>query len=313
MYQHSVQQPQQHAGPDISLLAPILQEQWNHAANARLGSIVVRPQTNRKVSWQCDRCPDGHPHQWLASVASRTTGSKCPQCAGQKVCKHSSLATKAPVIAAQWDYKANPELGTPHTVMSLSHRAAGWLCHDCGHSWTARINDRVHRQTGCPRCGPRVKQSSHTKRPSFAESQHPLLAQWDHKRNAAQGNFPSNTTEGSNKQIYWLCPNCPAGSEHSWSTTPARRTGKHSTGCPFCTNKRACKCNSLEALYPARAAEWDYHKNVGGPADYLASSGYQAWWQTPERGSWQQVIKERTSDVDRWHARQQLTQDRMQS
>ena len=123
------------------------------------------------------------------------------------MCKHNSLATKAPTVAAEWNYKANAYLGTPHTVTSQSGRAAGWLCHDCNHSCTAKICGRVHNQTGCPKCGPMLKHSNHTRRPAFAESQHSLLAQWDHKCNAAQGNFPSNTTAGSNKLICWLCTN----------------------------------------------------------------------------------------------------------
>ena len=241
-------------------------------------------------------------------MQSRTKGSGRPQCLGKKVCKHNSLATKAPTIAAEWDYKANAELGTPHTVMSLSNRAAGWLCHDCGHSWTAAISHRVQKQTGCPSCGPKVNHSSHTRRPAFAESQHPVLTQWDHKRNAAQGNFPHNTTEGSNKQIYWLCLNCPAGQKHSWRAKLSSRTGKHPSGCPFCAGQLACKCNSLEALYPDRAA--DYGKNTGRPCDHTAGSAHQAWWQTPACGSWQQAIFERTVQADRNLASAKLGKDR---
>ena len=180
-------------------------------------------------------------------VADRTKGTGCPQCSGRKVCQHSSVATRAPTVAAQWDYKAN-DFGTPDTVVSMSNRAAAWVCHSCGHHWTATISGRVQKQTKCPNCGPRSKPAKHTKHPSFAESQHQLLAQWDHKRNVAQGNFPHNTTAGSGKDIHWLCPNCPVGQEHSWTAKPASRTSKHPTGCPFCRGRLACKCNSLEAL-----------------------------------------------------------------
>ena len=197
----------------------------NHAANSHLGSIVIRPQSHKKVSWKCKQCPDGHLHQWVASVQSRTKGSGRPQCLGKKVCKHNSLATKAPTIAAEWDYKANAELGTPHTVMSLSNRAAGWLCHDCGHSWTAAISHRVQKQTGCPSCGPKVNHSSHTRRPAFAESQHPVLTQWDHKRNAAQGNT-------SAMQLRATFPTTPQKEAASKSTgyAPTAQQGKSTVG-----------------------------------------------------------------------------------
>ena len=309
--QKAVRQHEHQTGPEISLLAPELQEQWDHAANAHFGNIVIRPQSNRQVMWKCHQCPDGHLHQWRAPVDRRTKGSGCPQCTGKKVCKHSSLATKVPKIADDWDYKANAELGTPHTVMSMSNQAAGWLCHDCGHSWTAAISDRVQKKTGCPKCGPgHSMRGLHSRRPAFTDSQHPVLTQWDHVRNAAQGNFPHNTTEGSGKQIYWLCLNCPAQQEHSWTAVPGRRTGKHPSGCPSCAGQLACKCNSLEALYPDRAAEWDYGKNTGRPSDYTAGSAHQAWWQTPERGSWQQAIFERTVLADRTRASAQLGRER---
>ena len=36
-------------GPDISRLAPHLQQEWDHAANAHLGSIIIAPQSIKKA------------------------------------------------------------------------------------------------------------------------------------------------------------------------------------------------------------------------------------------------------------------------
>ena len=44
---------QQHTRPDISQLSSELQSQWAHDKNAHLGSIVIKPQSNRKVQWIC--------------------------------------------------------------------------------------------------------------------------------------------------------------------------------------------------------------------------------------------------------------------
>jgi len=41
------------------------------------------------------------------------------------------------------------------------------------------------------------------KRPTFAGAKHALLEQWDHDKNIKNGNFPDNTTLGSNKVIWW--------------------------------------------------------------------------------------------------------------
>ena len=281
----------QQAGPDISLLRPALQKQWDHAANAHLGNIVIRPQSNKKVHWKCNACPDGHLHQWTASVASRSNGRGCPQCSGRKVCKHNCLTIVAPWAAAQWDFEANAALGTPGTVVAHSNQPFGWRCQVCGHRWTVSPDKRVSQRTGCPKCAPRGPVTRH---PTFAECQHPLLQQWDHTHNDARGNYPNNTKLRSSKQIIWVCSKCPAGQEHSWSATPKCRTSSKQSGCPICAGQVACRCNSLQALFPAIAAQWDYGENQGQPSHYTAHSHHVAWWHSPERGSWRQTIHSRT-------------------
>ena len=252
-----------------------------------------------------DACPDGHLRQWTAIVKSRTNGNGCPQCSGYKVCQHNCLRTVAPWAAAQWDYEANAALGTPDTVVANSRQPAGWLCQVCSHRWTVSPNMRVQGETGCPKCARRGPVKTH---PTFAECQHPLLEEWDHKRNDACGNYPHNTNLKSNKQIYWLCKRCPAGQEHSWSAQPKSRTGYHQSGCPICAGHVAYRCHSLQALFPTIAAEWDCMNNKGQPSDYTAGSNRLAWWCNPQRGSWQQKIQSRTNAVTSKAARQSHAQ-----
>ncbi|KAL3153710.1 hypothetical protein ABBQ32_013307 [Trebouxia sp. C0010 RCD-2024] len=290
-------------GPDISLLEPAVKKQWDHAANAWLGHIVVKPYSSRKVAWICDQCPDGHLHSWSAFVYSRTCGSGCPQCSGHAVCKHNSLATKAPLMAAQWDYEANN--GTPDDVVAQSNHKLHWHCCECGCKWSATPNSRVSKggMSGCPQCAQKLRSNKRITYPTFAECKHPLLAEWDHDRNAARGNFPDNTKLKSGKQIFWLCDKCPAAQEHSWSTKPSLRTSRNKTDCPFCAGKNACRCNSMQALYPDTAAEWDYTKDQGQPSDYPSGSTYLAWWSSPQRGSWQATIHARTTSAKAKSAR----------
>ena len=87
---------------------------------------------------------------------------------------------------------------------------------------------------------------------------------------------------------------------------PYHRTGRRQSGCPFCAGQAACTCNSLQALYPDIAAQWDYSKNEGQPSDFPGSSSYLAWWSSPQRGSWQQFIKSRTSQEQQRTARHLL-------
>ena len=306
--------PTQHAAvqqrdPNISCLDPHLQKQWDHAANAYLGNIVIKPYCNTKVHWICDQCPDGHLHSWAAVVSSRTNGNGCPQCSGRKVCWHNSLAAKDPSVAAQWDYENND--GTPDSVVAQSTVVAGWRCDTCGHKWNQTPNARVSKKkAGCPHCAQKARTAKKTQHPSIAEDP-VLLAQWDHKRNADLGHFPDKIRRKSAKQIYWLCKKCPAGQQHSWPAPPYSRTSCSKIGCPFCAGHAACKCNSLQALYPSIAAEWDHDKNPSQPSDHTAGSRRMAWWSSPQRGSWQQSIHLRTNYVQKKSARSKLAQQRL--
>ena len=306
----------QRAGPDISRLEPALQQQWDHAANAHVGNIELKPHSAKKVWWTCNQCPDGHLHRWEACVSARTKGSGCPQCCGRKVCKHNSLTTKAPLVAAQWDHEAND--ASPDSVVAQSNRYVGWHCDACGHKWITSPNQRLNKQSGCPQCARADARSCNkVKQPTFAQctdSQvRALLAQWDHPRNAEHGHFPDKITLQSHKKIFWLCNKCPAGKEHSWPAMPNKRAGRNQSGCPFCAGHAACSCNSLEALYPAVAADWDSAKNQGQPSDHTAGSTYLAWWSSLQRGSWQQSIHSRTKQLPQGPARLKRHQQRQKS
>ena len=127
----AITQPHTQQGPDLSQLSPKLQQQWDHEKNAHLGHTVIKPHSNRVVSWRCSDCPDGHPHEWEAALSSRTRNDGCPFCKGKRVCKHNSLATQASDIAASWDAAANA--GTPHDYTAHSSHRAQWMCSTCMH------------------------------------------------------------------------------------------------------------------------------------------------------------------------------------
>ena len=44
------------AGPNISRLAPHVQQEWDHAANAYLGWIAIAPHSNIKAWWRSGLC-----------------------------------------------------------------------------------------------------------------------------------------------------------------------------------------------------------------------------------------------------------------
>ncbi|KAL3130332.1 hypothetical protein ABBQ38_008162 [Trebouxia sp. C0009 RCD-2024] len=279
-------QPVKQEGPDISLLEPALQKQWDHAANAHLGKLSSNHTPKR-----------------------RSSGRDCPQCSGRKLCKHNSLATKAPVVAARWDYEAKS--GTPDDVVANTHQAFGWWCDVCGGKWKSSPDQRVRKgRRGCPHYAALNRTKNWTRHPTFAECKHPLLAEWDQVRNTTQGYFQDQTRLQSSRKIWWLCDKCPAGQEHSWSARASSRTGSGKTGCPCCAGLAACKCNSLQALHPDIAAEWDHDRNTGQPSNYPASSTHFAWWSSCQHSSWEQTITSRTGAVYQRSARLKRIQQR---
>ncbi|KAL3150115.1 hypothetical protein ABBQ38_013454 [Trebouxia sp. C0009 RCD-2024] len=275
--------------PDISLLSPELQQQWHVERNMHLGTIKVKPQSNIKAVWQCDKCPAGQPHIWTVSVANRRASTQCPYCSNRRVCLHNSLATVAPEACRYWNYAKNEK--APDQVLAGSNSRAEWQCPDCNWAWRAIIKSRVRKNSGCRKCSARNR--TQQPQPTFAEAQPPELAQWNHERNDAEGFFPHNVTLGSDKQVHWICSCCPRGQPHRWTARPNDRVSK-GQGCPMCDGKHVCRCNSLESLCPSIAAEFDVDKNGFAPAEVVARSHERVWWRNAKRGSWRQSLNSRT-------------------
>ena len=215
--------------------------------------------------------------------------TQCPFCANRKVCQHNSLLTVAPSVAYYWDTAKNGL--TSGQVVAGSNTCRHWLCPRCSHSWQAQTDRRVGNNSGCPKCSNRSK--GHTRQPTLTASNHPVMAEFDHSRNQEAGLDPDKITLGSTKKVHWICSNCPRGQPHLYMAPPMRRIGNKS-GCPYCSSKCACICNSLESLYPALAAEWDTARNGTGPDQILPTSMKSAYWKDAEGHSWEQSPQRRT-------------------
>ena len=270
--------------------------------NHHFGIKVVKPHSHGKAWWSCSNCPDGHPHIWEARVADRSYGSKCPYCTGREVCKHNSLATISPASVKYWHKQRNLPL-TPDTVLAGSNARAHWLCSTCLHEWKCQIKVKVRRNSGCPECAKahsgRSKDGVRQKHPTFASCNHPLLSQWDHDRNAREGNYPENTTLGSGKRIWWICDECPRGKKHSWSATAQHRTRAHATatGCPFCSHRQPCDCNSLHTLYPELAADFDSKANGVTPDQVTAGTIVKYRWLSDKVGAPLRSVNQRSRSL----------------
>ena len=117
-----------------------------------------------------------------------------------------------------------------------------------------------------------------------------LAAEWHPTKN---DRTPDEVTAGSNKKFWWLCPKGP---DHEWPAEVSSRTGKGSTGCPFCAGQAASVTNSLAALAPGVAAEWHPTKNDRTPDEVAAGSKKKFWWlcsKGPDH-EWPSAVSSRT-------------------
>ena len=285
-------------GPNTSLLADELQNQWYEKLNRHLGHILIKPYSNRKVWWSCDQCPDSLPHIWEAAVSNRTYGGGCPFCSGNAVCQHNTLARKAPEVALFWDAKKNCPL-SPDQVTVFSNMKVHWKCSACLHKWQASVLNKVRGKTGCPECARanngRKADDTREKHPTFAAAKHPLLQQWDHDRNRSTGDLPDNTSLGSGKLIWWQCHECPKGKVHSWQAPPYSRIScKKPTGCPCCDGLQHFECNSLATVCPDIAADFDVNKNGVTAAELTSSTHTKYSWLSDKPGAKKRSVSQRT-------------------
>ena len=200
---------------------PALAAQWHPTLNGSLTPSDVIPSSRRKVWW---KGPCGH--EWETSPENRRRGSGCPYCSGAKVLAgFNDLATRDPVLAAQWHPEKNGSL-KPSDVAPGSNRKVWWKG-PCGHEWEALVLGRS-RGNGCPYCSglrptPGVNDLATT---------HPdVAAMWHPERNGALS--PADVSRGSARLAWWRCPAC--GREWEEKVSSVAAAVAKGGGCPRCS------------------------------------------------------------------------------
>ncbi|KAI9549645.1 hypothetical protein GHT06_003831 [Daphnia sinensis] len=215
--------------------------------------------------------------------------------------KHTPfLVDTHPAVAAEWHPHLNPT-PTAHGVATKSGKKVWWRCSidACDKEWQAFVFVRV--KTGVPGCHAcKIKQNPlkyyHTKQlllGSLASRYPELVCEWDTEKNAPF--TPERVGTGSRK-FWWNCSTL--GCSTKWQANCANRI-KHGTGCPKC--KRVALANkvdpseSLEAKFPAIAAEWHPTKNGNlTPKDIHHGNKRPVWWQCSEGHEWRNGTHNRT-------------------
>lgn len=102
---------------------------------------------------------------------------------------------------------------------------------------------------------------------------------------------PRDVASHSSKVVWWQCEH-----GHEWRRKIAYEI--NSQGCPYCSGRLACKDNSLAALRPDLAREWDVTKNGSlSPHDVTVKTRKRVWWRCDRGHSWQMNINVRCSGI----------------
>lgn len=128
-----------------------------------------------------------------------------------------------PEILKEWDYELNGNVN-PEEIASQSNRIFYWKCPKGHPSYLRSVGKKTSRMTGCPICSNRVVLEGYN---DFASLYPVLASEWDYEKNTLK---PSEITYGSNRKIWWKCPN---GHDSYLATVTERR---HGAGCNICNS-----------------------------------------------------------------------------
>ena len=112
-----------------------------------------------------------------------------------------------------------------------------------------------------------------------------------------QGVNLEKLTPGSNKKVWWQCPNF---SDHSWQDSPVS-SRRYGSKCLICSNKRVLSgFNDLATKNPQLAKQWHPVKNGDlTSSDVFPNSNKLFWWicQTNESHEWEQSASNQSKSV----------------
>jgi len=247
----------------LDLIMPNIALEWNNVKNGELRPDQFTVGSAKKVWWNCKKSSI---HQYEMQIAKRTSGQNCPYCSGRKICSDNNLAVLRPSIAEEWHPTKNGAL-TPLDCTEKSGKKVWWMCKaDKSHEWNAKI---LHRSNGrgCPYCSSNLV----TKENNLAAKDQKLAREWHQIKNGDL--TPSDVGQFSNRKVWWKCPE---QDDHEWEGSVA---GRHGNGCPYCSNLRLCKTNSLAFIAPQLVSEWHPEKNGRlKPRDVIAGGKKKHWW-----------------------------------
>ncbi len=268
-------------GDSLQAKYPLLTNEWHKIKNKGLTPLDVSSKSSLKVWWKCEKG-----HEWEGSIGNRTQGGNgCPYCTHQLITFENSIAYVRPDLILEWDEDKNGGV-TADKIFAYSSILAWWKC-KIGHHWEARPSNRCSlgkgKNTGCPYCSNRKINSEN----SLSSTQPLLTEEWNYEKNIDI--TPHNVGKGSEKKVWWKCKK-----GHEWEANINARV--RGNGCPYCSNQKISRENSLEYFYPEVAKQWHPDKNKDIlPINTAPKSSKKAWWICSKGHEWEASVGHRTN------------------
>ena len=138
---------------NLLVLKPKLASEWHPTKNKDLKPEDFTLGSGIKIWWQCSKVED---HEWESYIYTRSAGTGCPFCAGQKATKSNNLLVVNSKLASEWHLTKNGDL-KPEDFKPGSHKKVWWQCPKGeDHEWESVIANRS-QGNGCPFCSRRKK------------------------------------------------------------------------------------------------------------------------------------------------------------
>jgi len=167
----------------------------------------------------------------------------------------SNLSAVNPELARQWHPTKNSDL-RPDAVGAKSNKKVWWRCPiDPEHEWEAVVASR--HKAGCPHCYHELKLTSWIvgsdgkKRPEQLRDRTVLFSEL--VALGAERDRLGYLYVGDTRKLIWKCSTC----NQSWQNQ-LRKRAVQGQGCTYCTNQTTRHGNSLLALHPDLASQWDF-------------------------------------------------------
>ena len=199
---------------DLNTLFPDIAAEWSYKNHT--GPTIISPKSTQNVWWVCSRCGN----EWQGVVRARVKGRSCPVCTGFVLKKgFNDLASVHPKLLKEWDYDRN--VVSPDEVLAGTMQYAFWK-DKLGHTWRAKISDRVHGNGDCPICNQKKQRNKQLAEISICARRHglkvifnnediigiPIDAYIPEKKAAIilSGKY-KGTSKTTQNAINWLCYN----------------------------------------------------------------------------------------------------------